>query len=60
MPRDSSFRAARFGNDQVSLGGPGAADVRFLPNLTEHPEPGGVNWTDAGRRGVEPPTRASV
>ena len=24
---------------------PGAADVIFVPNWIEHPEPGGVNWT---------------
>jgi hypothetical protein len=24
---------------------PGAAGVASLPNLIEHPEPGGVNWT---------------
>ena len=24
---------------------PGAADVMFVPNWIEHPEPGGVNWT---------------
>jgi hypothetical protein len=23
---------------------PGAAAVTFLPKMTEHPEPGGVNW----------------
>src|SRR5258705_5232174 len=23
----------------------GVADVMFVPNWTEHPEPGGVNWT---------------
>ena len=23
---------------------PGAAPVTFLPKMTEHPEPGGVNW----------------
>jgi hypothetical protein len=27
---------------------PGAADVRFVPNWTEHPEPGGVNCTTLG------------
>jgi hypothetical protein len=27
---------------------PGAADVRFFPNWTEHPEPGGVSWTTPG------------
>ena len=33
------------GNDQVqSLAEPGAAAVTFLPKMTEHPEPGGVNW----------------
>jgi hypothetical protein len=26
----------------------GAADVRFVPNWTEHPEPGGVIWTTLG------------
>ena len=24
---------------------PGSADVRFVPNWTEHPDPDGVNWT---------------
>jgi hypothetical protein len=24
---------------------PGPADVMCVPNWTEHPEPGGVNWT---------------
>ena len=23
---------------------PGVAAVTFLPKMTEHPEPGGVNW----------------
>ena len=33
------------GDDQVqSLGEPGAEAVTFLPKMTEHPEPGGVNW----------------
>ncbi len=27
---------------------PGAADVSFVPNWTEHPELGGVNWTTPG------------
>ena len=45
---------------------PGAAAVTPLPNVTEHPEPGGVNWTmrtpSAGGPHVvvEPPTQASV
>ena len=34
---------------------PGAADVRFLPKMTEHQEPGGVNGHHAGRRDVLPP-----
>ena len=39
----SSFN---IGNDQVeTLGEPGVAVVIFVPNWTEHPEPGGVNWT---------------
>src|SRR6266540_3471167 len=33
------------GGDQPD---PGAADVRFGPNWTEHPEPGGVNWITPG------------
>ena len=34
------------GHDQVeALGEPGAANVIFVPNWTEHPEPCGVNWT---------------
>ena len=44
---------------------PGAADVMFVPNWTEHPEPGGVNWTTRkplsnGEVGVEPPAEAAV
>ena len=31
---------------------PGAADVRFVPNWTEHAEPGGVNWTTPEPGGV--------
>jgi hypothetical protein len=27
---------------------PGAAGVRFLPKMTEHQEPGGVNWLTPG------------
>ena len=40
--------ASRFNmrNDQVRpWAEPGAAVVIFVPNWTEHPEPGGVNWT---------------
>jgi hypothetical protein len=33
---------------RYSLAEPGAADVRFVPNWTEHPEPCGVNWTMPG------------
>jgi hypothetical protein len=34
------------GDDEVeTLGGAGAAAVRFVPNMTEAPEPGGVNCT---------------
>src|SRR4051812_11502883 len=44
---------------------PGAAAVSPLPNVTEHLEPGGVNWTmrmPVCRGGivVEPPTQAFV
>ena len=35
---------------------PGRADVRFVPNWIEHPEPGGVNWI---RRNSSPATSAS-
>ena len=30
---------------KYSLAEPGAAEVILLPNWTEEPEPGGVNWT---------------
>jgi hypothetical protein len=33
---------------RYALAEPGAADVRVLPNWTEHQEPGGVNWTTMG------------
>ena len=44
---------------------PGAAGVTFLPKMTEHLEPGGVNWIDPevvarGEIGVEPPPQAAV
>ena len=44
--RDQIFsRSLDVGDDQVqALGGAGAAAVTFLPKMTEHPEPGGVNW----------------
>jgi hypothetical protein len=36
---------------------PGAAEVMFVPNWTEHPEPGGVNWTT--RKPLSKPKSAS-
>ena len=44
---------------------PGAAAVTFLPKMTEHPEPGGVNWitrksSPRGEVGVKPPPEAAV
>jgi hypothetical protein len=44
---------------------PGAAGVTFLPKMTEHPEPGGVNWIYAEVFtvvvvGVEPPPELRV
>jgi hypothetical protein len=43
----------------------GAADVIFVPNWIEQPEPGGVNWTTPeavveGEVGVEPPPEVPV
>ena len=43
---------------------PGVAAVTFLPKMTEHPEPGGVNWITRKvvavvEVGVEPPPEAS-
>ena len=38
-------RSLDVGNDQIqATAEPGAAAVTFLPKMTEHPEPGGVNW----------------
>jgi hypothetical protein len=38
-------RSLDVGDDQeLALSRAGAADVRFTPNWTELPEPGGVNW----------------
>jgi hypothetical protein len=42
---------------------PGAAEVTFLPKMTEHAEPGGVNWITRKSSlevGVEPPAQAAV
>ncbi|MER6429221.1 hypothetical protein ABT272_15915 [Streptomyces sp900105245] len=36
------------GDDQIFLPERGAADVRPVPNWTEHAEPCGVNWTTPG------------
>jgi len=39
-------RRLDIGDDQVeTLAEPGSAQVIFVPNWIEHPEPGGVNWT---------------
>jgi len=39
-------RSLDVGDGQVQASGPepGVADVRFVPNWIEQPEPGGVNW----------------
>jgi hypothetical protein len=45
--RSSSFRAVSISETAryKPWAEPGAAVVTFLPKITDHPEPGGVNWT---------------
>jgi hypothetical protein len=47
MPRPTSESCADSMSETVRVASaePGAASVSPLPNVTEHPEPGGVNWT---------------
>ena len=45
MREEFGARSLDIRDNQVqTLGGSGAAVVTFLPKMTEHPEPRGVNW----------------
>src|SRR5262249_2030311 len=49
-PAATSSSRARMMSETIRypLPEPGAADVRFSPNWSEHAEPGGVSWTTVG------------